>query len=397
LEELINRLKKSPLYQKKLKPMDWESLASGELMGIPLTTKEDLIQAGPYGLLAADIKDIGMYFETSGTNGKPSTSWFTHQDLETGGRQIGRTAEGMLPSDLVVNRFPYALSLPAHLVQSAARLAGAGVVPMSGRTPMTPYPKVLELLVKLQGSLLIGLPREMELLAEVATMMGLDFQRDIPALRGIWVAGEMLVDERRKHMESLWGVPVYNMYGSTETANISTMCEYGSMHIAEEDFLIEILQDDLGEYVSAGNKGRAVITTLSHQGSPVIRYLNGDILSIHNEPCPCGRSERILKHYGRYEDRSPIGAKLHDPYSIHQAIFSLPNIPLAWTAYRREESIHFEVEFQKDTTSGELECREWLCHKLQGSVSVEIKKHGMLLDREQLMDYPVSTKPKYIQ
>lgn len=153
-----------------------------------------------------------------------------------GGRQLKECGVRLTSEDLVLIRFPYAMALPAFLMQHAAWQTGAGVVPASGRTVVTPYPRVLSLMKHLSVTVLAGLPREMELLAEAARLGGSEPSKDFPALRAICVAGELMSDKRREHIEKLWSVPVFNMYGSTETANIATMCENGTMHIVELDF-----------------------------------------------------------------------------------------------------------------------------------------------------------------
>src|SRR5690606_3633830 len=144
-----------------------------------------------------------------------------------GGRQWLECGVRLMPDDLVLIRFPFALALPGFLLQQAAWQCGAGVVPASGRTVMMPYPRVLRLIQRLQVTVLAGLPREMELIAETARLLGIDLIRDLPSVRAILVAGELMGKGRRAHLERLWGVPVYNLYGSTETGNIAAMCEYG--------------------------------------------------------------------------------------------------------------------------------------------------------------------------
>ncbi|GIQ66759.1 hypothetical protein PACILC2_53270 [Paenibacillus cisolokensis] len=235
-KDLLARIRKSPLYKEKLSEYNLNGIGLDHIQTLPLTTKEDLRKAGAFGHLAVEMKEVAQYHESTGTTGEPSSSWFTQEDLRTGGRQLKDCGVRLTAEDLVLIRFPYAMALPAFLMQQAAWQSGAGVVPASGRTVVTPYPRVLQLMERLRVTVAAGLPREFELLAETARLIGSTPSNHFPALRAICVAGELMSDKRREHIEKLWGVPVFNMYGSTETANIATMCENGVMHIVEQDF-----------------------------------------------------------------------------------------------------------------------------------------------------------------
>lgn len=139
----------------------------------------------------------------------------------------------------------------------------------------------------------------MELLAEMARMLGLNANGDFPSLRAIYVTGELLGERRREHIERQWGVPVFNIYGSTETANIASICEHSLMHVVEQDFVIEVLSEDGFGLAVSGERGIAAITTLSHQASALLRYLNEDVISVEHGLCTCGRTGSKLVHYKR--------------------------------------------------------------------------------------------------
>ncbi|WP_217561981.1 phenylacetate--CoA ligase family protein [Paenibacillus sp. GbtcB18] len=394
---LMERLEQSPFYRQHLSAEDREIRELSRISELPLTTKDHLREAGPWNLLAVPPEAVCQYFETFGTTGLPASAWYTLRDLEAGGRQIGDSGLRLRPGDRLLNRFPYALSLPAHLVQQAARQAGACVLPASSRNTMTPYPRVIELLRKLKVTVMTGLPREMEILAETARLHGLGCREDFPHLRAIGVAGELLAESRRKKIEELWGVPVYNLYGSTETANIAAMCEHGVLHVAEEDFFVEVLKEDLSAAVEpGGGKGLAVITTLTHEGSPLLRYLNGDVISLEEVSCPCGRSGRRLTHYGRQLDRLEVAGRILEPADIHDAVYSLPDLPDAWKVTPAQDGLRFTFEWT-DKDAGVLpRLAAILAEKLQLPVVVEPGEPGALFDRRLLLERQVSTKPLYI-
>ncbi|RLL40611.1 phenylacetate--CoA ligase family protein [Oceanobacillus piezotolerans] len=393
-QELVARIQKSPLYKKKLSDCPKEDIGLSHIKTLPLTTKQDLREAGLFGPLAVDRKEIAQYFESTGTTGEPASSWFTQEDLVTGGRQLKECGVHLTAEDLVLIRFPYALALPAFLMQQAAWQTGAGVVPASGRTVVTPYSRVISLIKRLDVTVLAGLPREMELLAEVARLSGMDPSKDFPALRAICVAGELLGDKRKQHIEKLWGASVFNMYGLTETANIATMCEHGNMHIVEEDFIVEVLNEEGTKDVPYGEKGYAVITTLSHQGSPLLRYFNEDIISIEPDKCPCNRSGTQLTHYGRSRERIHFGDIILDASDIQEAIYALSPVPDAWKVIEQEEGLHVLLDSHEAEKWSEEDVQSFLSKQLQVPITVEIT---IMLDRVSLMDNTPSTKPVYIK
>lgn len=396
LKILLQRLTKSPMYKEKLSSSTFSNTDLDNIQTLPLTTKEDLRKAGIYGHLAVDMVNIAQYHESTGTTGEPSASWFTHEDLAVGGRQLKSCGVGLTATDLVLIRFPYALALPAFLMQQAAWQSGAGVVPVSSRTVVTPYPRVLSLMKRLPITVMAGLPREMELLAEAARLLGMASNTDFPSLRAICVAGELVSPKRKENLEKLWGVPVYNLYGSTETANIAAMCEHGVMHIVEQDFIVEALHEDGLGSVEPGERGYAAITTLSHQGSPLLRYFNEDIISIESSKCHCWRQEHTLNHYGRMKDRIRLGEVTLDAFDLQEAVFSLTPTPDAWKVFEQENGLHFLLDsHDSGNWIQEIICTQLASH-LRIPVTVEIVVDDTLLDRVGLMNNVPSTKPIYI-
>ncbi|RKP56224.1 hypothetical protein D7Z26_06180 [Cohnella endophytica] len=395
-QDLLMRIAKSPLYKEKLAAYDMGSIRLDRMLSLPLTLKEELRNAGAFGHLAVDMKETAQYHESFGTTGEPSASWFTKEDLETGGRQMRDCGVGLTPKDIVLIRFPYAMSLPAFLMQQASRQAGSTTIPASSRTPITPYPRVLELIKRLGVTVMAGLPREMELLAETARLLGSDVKLDFPHLRAICAAGELLSEPRRKHIELLWGVPVFNLYGSTETGNIAAMCEQGVMHVAEQDFLVEVLNEE-GSHAARGERGFAAVTTLSHQASPLLRYFNEDIITVEPCQCACGRSGSRLVHFGRLKERILFEALVLDSSDIQGAVYSLSPVPDAWKAIEHESGLHFILDSHRSSEWSKEGVTTHLTKLLGVPVTIEIADDGVLLNRSELVSNTPSKKPVYIQ
>lgn len=396
LRDLLTRLRHSPLYRDKLNGYDTARIGLADLPTLPLTKKEELRKAGAFGFLAVPGDQVAQYHESTGTTGEPSVSWFTREDMETGGRQLKECGVNLAADDLVLIRFPYAMSLPAFLMQQACWQTGAGIVPASGRTVVTPYPRVLELMKRLGVTVIAGLPREMELLAETSRLLGQQPSWDYPSLRAICVAGELMGDARRRHIERLWGVPVFNMYGSTETANIAVACEHGVLHVTEQDFIVEVLTEDGKSPVAERQRGYAAITTLSHRASPLLRYFNDDIVSLAPHRCSCGRSGAELTHYGRAKDRMTFGTTTLDAKDVQDAVYSLVPVPDAWKVVEQERGLHVLLDSHR--------CGEWsiesvriqLSRLLRVPVTAEIVPDGVLLDRTELIRNVPSKKPTYL-
>ncbi|WEK54864.1 MAG: AMP-binding protein [Candidatus Cohnella colombiensis] len=394
--DLLQRIQKSPLYQAKLSGIEIEKLRLAQIDNLPLTRKDELRKAGAFGHLAVERKRVAQYHESFGTTGEPASSWFTLDDLAVGGTQLLSCGVRLNADDMVLIRFPYAMSLPAFLMQQACWQVGAGIVPASSRTAVTPYPRVLNLMRKLQVTVLVGLPREMELLAETSRLLDAKEENQphlFPELRAICVAGELMSERRRKHIERLWGVPVFNMFGSTETANIAVMCEYGVMHVAEQDFIVEALTEDGTASVASGERGFAAITTLSHQASPLLRYFNNDVIALEEVHCPCGNTGRKLTHYGRSNDRIQFGNVVCDAADIQDAVYSLDPVPMAWLVEEQEQGLHFKLEIEGSVSA----VQDMLSEQLHFPVTVESVPVGMMLDREELVRNVPSRKPIYIR
>jgi len=397
LRNLLSLLTDSPLYRDKLDGYDTSRIGLADIRSLPQTTKAELRAAGAFGYLAVPKEQIAQYHESTGTTGEPSVSWFTLEDIATGGRQLRECGVNLASDDLVLIRFPYAMSLPAFLMQDACWRTGAGIVPASGRTVVTPYPRVLELMKRLGVTVIAGLPREMELLAETARLLGQQPSWDYPSLRAICVAGELLGDARRRHLERLWGVPVFNMYGSTETANIAVMCEHGVLHVTEQDFIVEVLQEDRSSPVAEGERGYAAITTLSHRASPLLRYFNEDIIAVASHRCPCGRAGAALTHYGRAKERMAFGTTTLDAKDVQEAVYSLVPAPDAWRVIEQERGLHVLLDSHRSEEWSEEAAKIQLSRMLHVPITIEIITDGSLLNREELMRNVPSTKPIYIQ
>lgn len=251
LNEILQLCRTSTFYKTRIPQQPLSSLE--DLKNIPLTTKEDLRNHSPFGLLSVPRHELYQYHESSGTTGTPVSSWFTKEDVQDNAREIAESGVRFNVNDTVLVRFPYALSAAAHMIHAAAQLNGACVVPAGGRTNVTPFPKVIDLMRRLEVTVLACLSLQAVMIAETAEMMGIRPGRDFPHLRAICVAGEPLTGGRRKLLEEIWGVPVFDIYGMTEIGTAVVDCEYFQPHSLDDYFVIELLDEELNTRSSRAN------------------------------------------------------------------------------------------------------------------------------------------------
>lgn len=367
LHQALAHARSSPFYRYRLPKAPLRSLA--DLEQVPLTTKEDLRRESPFGLVCTARQDLCQYHESIGTTGTPVSAWYTEEDLRDN-----------------------AVSAIAHIMHAAAQIKGACVVPVSARTNVSPYPRVVDLLRKLEATVLACLPQQALLIAETAGLLGLAPGRDLPALRGICTAGEPLPPGLRGLLTETWGVPVFDNYGLTECGVVAADCEFGRCHLVEDAFYPEILCDDLATAALPGETGWLVLTTLKRRAMPLVRYLVGDRAAMIDADCPCGR-RTVLLIRGRAESRIAIGERVLDTWDLDEIVSSLPSRRF-WAAGPAGGGLRLVVE---DEGSGQLtpEFIEGLESRFNLRLHLEIVPPGTLCDRSELLAVSPVGKPRY--
>ncbi|MDI6870496.1 MAG: AMP-binding protein [Bacillota bacterium] len=394
LNRTIEIARRCDLYRDRLPSRPLKSL--DELRELPLTTKEDLRAASPWGLLCVPVSDLYQYHETFGTTGTPVSSWYTKQDLEDNAREmIVSSGVRLTEEDIVLIRFPYAISSAAHVFHEAVRMKGACAIPASSRSTVSPFPRIIDLLRKLNVTVLAGLPLQALLLAETAELLGLNPRRDFPSLRAICTAGESLSPAKRALLEGIWGVPLFNFYGMTEAGNVAADCEYGRLHVAGNGFfIVELLADDLQSSVEPGQTGRLVVTALRRQAAPTIRYLTGDRARWIPGECPCGRG-MALEVRGRDQDVVRVGDRSFDLWDLEEIISHLPSRRF-WVVAPTSRGLHFVVEQESGADPVFPGLVGTLADQYRVELAVDVVPKGTLYDRQELLAVGEVGKPRYI-
>ena len=392
LNQVLEHARRSAFYRERLPSAPLR--AWKDLQRIPFTTKEDVRRESPHGLVCVSSRALLQYHESSATTGAPVSVWYSGEDLAEIEDHFSRWGVGLSEEDRVLIRFPYALSTIGHFVHAAAQRRGACVIPADSRTTITPLPRVVELLRKLEVTVLATISLSAVMIAEAAEMAGLDPRRAFPALRAICCAGEPLTPHRRELVEGIFGVPVYDNYGMTETGPQAMDCPARRLHPWQDHFHMEVLDDRLEREVPAGHTGNLVVTSLTRRATPMIRYLTGDRVKRHASPCTCGHPT-ALEVRGRAEDTLRFEGKEIDLWDIEGIVSKLPARRF-WRAAAIAGGLHFVIERERPEDRIDPALLEELGRAHGARLRVDLVPKGTLYDRREPVSFGMTGKPVYV-
>ena len=319
----------SPFYRRKFKEMGinpWDIRGLEDLPKLPFTKKQDLRDNYPFGMFAVPISQIVRFHASSGTTGKPTVVGYTENDIRVWVECMCRslTACGVNSDDVMQISYGYGLFTGGLGFHYAAEKIGATVVPTSAGNTQ----RQIELMKDLRTTVIACTPSYMLYIAEYASKMGVDIQNDTKLRMGIFGA-EPWSEETRKRIEDKTGIEAYDVYGTSELSGpLFTECtEKHGLHIWADHFLIEVIDPETGEQVGEGEKGELVVTTLSKEALPLIRWRTGDITIMEEEKCACGRTHpRILRILGRSDDMIIVRGVNVFPSQIEHVLMQIPEV-----------------------------------------------------------------------
>lgn len=375
LKNLIERVYTNvPFYRKKLdelgiRPCDIHSLK--DIAKLPFTTKDDLRDTYPYGLLAVPQSEIVEIHMSSGTTGTPVVDAYTQRDMDDWSEGMARTLSGAgaTRNDTIQNAYGYGLFTGGLGSHYGAQRIGATVIPVSsGNTE-----KQLVLIRDFKSSIITCTPSYALYMAEKAIDMGID-PKTLGVRAGCFGA-EPWSENMRKEIERVWGLKAYDIYGLTEITGpgVAFECEaQNGMHVNEDLWYPEIIDPDTGEVLPDGEKGELVITTITKEGTPLFRYRTRDITYIMNEPCCCGRTTRkIHRLFGRTDDLLIIRGVNIFPSQIEHTLIEIQDVePNYLIIIDRSEHTHLDeaelhVEVNPSAFSDETKGMEALRNKIE--------------------------------
>jgi len=297
-----------------------------DLCRLPFTKKSDLRDSYPFGMFAVPISHIVRFHASSGTTGKPTVVGYTENDINVWVECLARslTACGVRRSDIIQIAYGYGLFTGGLGFHYAAERIGASVIPISAGNTQ----RQIELMKDLKATVIACTPSYMLFLAEQASRIGIDIRKDTRLRTGIFGA-EPWSEKTRNRIEEKTGIDAYDVYGTSELSGpLFTECsEKNGLHIWADHFLIEIIDPETGERLGEGEKGELVITTLSKEALPLIRWRTGDITVTEEERCGCGRTHpRIMRILGRTDDMIIVRGVNVFPSQIEHVLMGIPEL-----------------------------------------------------------------------
>lgn len=284
-----------------VKPRHIQSVADVRLL--PFTKKENLRENYPFGMFAVPTDQVVRIHASSGTTGKPTVVGYTRRDVRTWARVMARSlaAAGMRPGDRLHNAYGYGLFTGGLGLHYGAEELGVMVTPISGGQTQ----RQIMLIQDFEPTGLSCTPSYALNLAEAAENMNVDL-RKLPLKVGIFGA-EPWTEEMRYELESRIGIDAVDIYGLSEVIGPGVAIECieakNGLHVFEDHFLIEAVDVNTGQPIPYGEAGEIVITSLTKEAFPVIRYRTRDVSVLDPAPCRCGRTHvRMKRVTGRTDD-----------------------------------------------------------------------------------------------
>lgn len=306
LKKTVERAYKNVAYYRSvfqkagIEPGDIKSL--DDLSKLPFTVKQDFRDAYPFGLFAVPHNEIVRYHSSSGTTGKPTVVGYTRNDVATWSELMARclVSVGTTRNSVVQNAYGYGLFTGGLGVHYGVEYIGAAVIPISGGNTQ----RQIMIMKDFGTDILTCTPSYALYIAEVMADMGLS-PADFKLKAGLFGA-EPWSENMRREIEARLNISAYDIYGLSEIIGpgVAVECEEkNGLHIFEDHFIAEIINPESGEVLPGGQQGELVLTTITKEALPVIRYRTGDVTSLTEETCLCGRTHvRMNKVTGRTDD-----------------------------------------------------------------------------------------------
>ena len=382
IQELqLKRLKKTvhlvyenvPHYKKRfkeqgIKPEDIKTL--DDVRKLPFMTKDDLRENAPFGLMATSLDNCIELHASSGTTGIPITVCYTPNDIEVWSEVMARclSMSGLTKKDIFQNPIPYGTFTGAFGFHYGAQKVGAMVIP-SGKGQSE---RQIKLMQYYKSTFMSGVASYALRLGQVAQEIGVD-PKKLEIRNGLFGA-EMFTTGLKKRIIETWDMDVHDIYGLTEMCGpgVSTDCDqHDGLHLWGDHFLIEIIDPKTLELISLEEEGEVVLTTLTKEGMPLLRYRTRDIAKLYDqEVCECGRTH--IKHStikGRSDDMIIIHGTNIFPGQIESVLMKNPSVGSNWrmvlSTKHDVDMLTVEVETKKQLSIVDVES---LAKKLQNDI-----------------------------
>lgn len=360
-----------PCYREKMnqagiRPEDIQSL--DDLKNLPFTNKKDLRDNYPFGLFAVPMSDVVRVHASSGTTGKPTVVGYTKKDIDTWSELMARslTSAGATRHSVVQISYGYGLFTGGLGAHYGAEKIGASVIPTSGGNTK----RQVMLMQDFGSSVLACTPSYALYMSEVIEEMGIN-KSSLKLKAGVFGA-EPWSEHMRREIENKLGIDAYDIYGLSEIVGPGVAIECSAkagLHIAEDHFIAEIIDPITGEVLPPGEQGELVITTITKEALPLIRYRTKDLSSLDSEVCDCGRTHtRMSKVLGRSDDMVIIRGVNVFPSMVESVLLQIPGVePHYQLIVEREgtlDVLEVQVEISENVFSDEVKKMEILSKRI---------------------------------
>ena len=373
-----------PFYKAKfdeigLKPEDIHSI--DDISKLPFTVKQDLRDHYPFGLFAVPRDELVRVHASSGTTGKQTVVGYTRGDIDRWSECVARalTAAGTTPSDYIHVSYGYGLFTGGMGIHYGAEKLGATAIPVSsGNTK-----RQVQILQDFGSNVLCCTPSYALFIAETLKEMNVD-PAELPLRIGIFGA-EPWSENMRTQLENMLKIKAYDIYGLSEIAGPGVAfecCEQSGMHICEDYFYPEIVDPETLEPLAEGETGELLVTTLTKEGLPLLRYRTRDITRLNYSPCKCGRTGvRMDKVKGRSDDMLKIRGVNVFPSQIESVLIGTEQIGANYQLVVRREGFSDTLEVRVELVDasllesyGEIErLQKKIMHNLQTTLGIQCK------------------------
>ncbi|MEN6548223.1 MAG: phenylacetate--CoA ligase [Armatimonadia bacterium] len=384
LQATVNRCYKNvPFYRRRLDELQIEPEAVQgveDLRRLPFTTKDDLRRSYPYDLVALPLREVVRFHLSSGTTGAPTVIAYTANDLKHWTELVARnlTAGEITREDVVQIFFGYGLFSGGFGLHQGAEAIGASVLPVSEAE----LPQQVKIMQDFRSTALIGMPSYALAIAQALEDMALE--PNSLSLRVGLFGSEPWSEERRAEIERRLYLRAYDIYGLSEMGGpgVAGECpERCGLHLAEDHFLVEVIDPITGEPVPDGAEGELVFTTLAREALPLLRYRSGDISSIDTRPCGCGRtSARMARVFRRSDDMAIIHGVNILPSDVARVLAEFPAVTEHFQLVLDRQGSMDELDIRVELTGlpGDmanqvLRIREQIARRLRQELGVDLK------------------------
>ena len=410
LRRTVAQALRTPFYRTRLAHAGVRSAEDlrtlSDLERLPFTTKSDLREAYPDGLLAVDRAEVVRLHTSSGTTGTPTVIYHTREDLENWTELLARciVSTGATRADVFQNMMTYGLFTGGLGLHYGAERAGLLVIPSgAGNTA-----RQLRLMKDFRSTVLHATPSYMLHLHSKMAEEG--YRVEDLCLTKAYLGGEPYSENTRGKIESLFRIDVYNSYGLSEMngPGVAFECvrKHG-MHIWEDSYIIEMSDPRRGTPLADGEEGELVLTTLRRTATPILRYRTGDITALLGGACPCGRTHRRMARVtGRCDDMLILNGVNVYPQQIEQILMRIPGVGTNYLIDLDKagalDRLTVKVEIQDYLFTGDVSELEALKARIAEDVKsgvlvrpvVELHEHGALPAFEMKAKRVTDLRPK---